>query len=68
MTEFNKYGMEDLVTAAISQKPTDFEDAFNDLIVDRLQTAINDKKIQIAQQMYGHIEEVDDLEDSSEEE
>jgi len=58
--------MSDLVVAAAQQKPLDFENAFNDLIVDRISTAINDKKIQIAQQMYGYNADSSD-EDNSEE-
>ena len=54
MTDNNKYEMGDLVIAAVQQKPLDFEAAFNDLIVDRISTAINDKKIAVAQQMYGY--------------
>ena len=49
-----KYDMGDLVIAAAHQKPLDFETAFNDLIVDRIATAVNDKKIAVAQQMYGY--------------
>lgn len=67
----NKYEMNDLVIAALEQKPTDFEAAFNDLIIDRISTAIEDKKIAIAQQMYGYNSEVDyedqELENSEEE-
>ena len=54
MTDNNKYEMGDLVIAAAQQKPLDFEAAFNDLIVDRISTAINDKKIAVAQQMYNY--------------
>jgi len=54
MTDNNKYEMGDLVIAAAQQKPLDFEIAFNDLIVDRISNAINDKKIAVAQQMYGY--------------
>lgn len=69
MTEDNKYEMNDLVIAALEQKPTDFEAAFNDLIIDRISTAIEDKKIAIAQQMYGYEAEVEDQElENSEEE
>jgi hypothetical protein len=52
--ENDKYQIQDLINAAAQQKPIDFEQAFGDLIVDRLQNAIQDKKIQIAQQMYGY--------------
>ena len=54
MTDVNKYDIGDLVMAAANQKPLDFEAAFDDLIVDRIATAINDKKIAVAQQMYGY--------------
>lgn len=67
MTDDNKYEMNDLVIAALEQKPTDFEAAFNDLIVDRIATAIEDKKIAIAQQMYGYNAEEPELDNSEEE-
>jgi hypothetical protein len=54
MTDTNKYDMSDLVVAALEQKPLDFESAFNDLIIDRISTSINDKKIEVAQMMYGY--------------
>jgi hypothetical protein len=50
----NKYNLDDLVIATLEQKPTDFEAAFNDVIVDRIRAAVEDKKIAIAQQMYGY--------------
>ena len=67
MTDFNKYDTNDLVMSAYNQKPLEFETAFNDLIIDKLQTAINDKKIQIAQQMYNYNGD-ETSEDNSEEE
>jgi hypothetical protein len=66
MTDNYKYGIEDLISTAASQKPIEFEQAFNDLIVDRLQAAINDKKIQVAQQMYGYNADEPELETESE--
>lgn len=67
MVEDNKYDLSDLVVSAIEQKPLDFEVAFNDLVVDRIRGAIEDKKIAIAKQMYGYDdseaeEEYDDAE------
>ena len=59
MTEY-KYELEDLISATVAAKPLDFEQAFNSLIVDRLQDAVHDKKIQIAQQMYGGNSDYDD--------
>jgi hypothetical protein len=56
MVEDNKYDLTDLVVSAIEQKPLDFEAAFNDLIVDRIRGAVEDRKIAIAKQMYGYEE------------
>jgi hypothetical protein len=54
MTDNNKYDTTDLIVSAVEQKPLDFESAFGNLIVDKLHTAIENKKIEIAQQMYGY--------------
>lgn len=54
MSEDNKYGLQDLVLATAEQKPVEFEAAFNDLVVDRIRDAIENKKVEIAQQMYGY--------------
>lgn len=64
MSEDNKYELNDLVVAALDQKPLDFETAFDNLVVDRIRSAIENKKIEVAQQMYGYepsneIEDVD---------
>lgn len=60
----NKYDLTDLVVSAIEQKPLDFENAFNDIIVDKLRDAIESKKIAIAQQMYGYEAEDPEYEDA----
>ena len=60
MSEENKYELNDLVVAAIEQKPTNFEAAFDDLVVSRIRSAIENKKIEIAQQMYNYEPENDD--------
>ena len=63
MSENNKYELNDLVIAAVEQKPLDFEAAFDDLIVDRIRTAVENKKIEVAQQMYGYEpQEIEDIE------
>ena len=59
----DKYDIEDLISHSVEQRPIDFEQAFDNLIVNRLQDAINDKKIAIAKQMYGY----QDQENNSEE-
>lgn len=52
MTEDNKYSLEDLITSSLEQKPIDFNDAFDSLIKDRIQIAVQNKKIEIAQRIY----------------
>lgn len=50
----NKYQLDDLVVSAIEEKPLDFETAFNNLVIDKIRAAVEDKKVQIAQQMYNY--------------
>lgn len=68
MTDNNKYDITDLMVSAIEQKPLEFEAAFDDLIVGRIQSAIEAKKVEVAQQMYGYQpeEEYDDSETEEE--
>lgn len=66
MVEDNKYDLTDLVVSAIEQKPLDFETAFNDVIVDRIRGAIEDKKIAIAKQMYNYEPEEETVEPEDE--
>jgi thioredoxin-like negative regulator of GroEL len=77
MSEDNKYGIEDMISAAVLQKPIEFEAAFNDIIIDRIRDAVEAKKIEVAQQLYNYEPEAEnddefgagDLElDNSEEE
>ena len=48
----NKYSVDDLVVSAIQQKPVEFEQAFGNLMVDRLQTAVENRKQEISQAMF----------------
>lgn len=50
----HKYEVQDLISAAYEQRPTDFEAAFNDLIIDRIRDSVEAKKVEVAQQMYGY--------------
>lgn len=52
--ENDKYELTDLISAAVEQKATDFNDVFNSLVLDRIHDAVENKKIEIAQQMYGY--------------
>lgn len=51
-----QHSIADLIQAAADQKPIEFEKTFADLTLDRIQKAVNDKKIEIAKLMYGYEE------------
>jgi len=48
----NKYSVDDLVVSVIQQKPVEFEQTFGNLMVDRLQAAVENRKQEIAQTMF----------------
>lgn len=54
MSEENKYDINDLVTSAALQQPVEFQSAFDDLVLDRIRTAVENRKIEIAQAMYNN--------------
>lgn len=68
MAEDNKYGIEDLISNAVLQKPIEFEAAFNDIVLDRIRDAVENKKIEVAKQLYGYESDVTDDQEPSEEE
>lgn len=51
------FTIEDLVAASVAQKPGDFEEVFNNLILDKVATAVDQKKLEIAQTMFNPVEE-----------
>ena len=60
--------LRDMITASLEQKPTNFSDSFNNIFMDKLHNAINNKKISYAKSMYGSSEVKDvDLENTTEE-
>ena len=52
MSEENKYEISDLITSAAMQQPAEFQSAFNDLVLDRLRDAVENRKVEIAQSIY----------------
>ena len=58
--------VQDLISLSYEQKPIEFQNAFNSLMSDRITSAINDKKIEVAQSMYNDHEEVEEIEDEQE--
>jgi hypothetical protein len=57
MDNDNKYTLNDLVTTSAEQKPLEFNQVFDQLMVDRLQSAVENKKMEIAQSMFRTTEE-----------
>ena len=69
MTEIENT-LADLVKFSSEQKPIEFGNAFNSLIANRIETAIDAKKIEVAKGMFNPSLEADDedIEQESEEE
>lgn len=44
--------IKDLINYAINQKPTDFSSTFQELLLNKLQTAVASKKVDIAQNVF----------------
>lgn len=54
------YTISDMIKYSVEQKPIDFQQAFSDLLSDKLQAAVDVKKIEVAQNMFsGTIENED---------
>ena len=51
----NKYDLDDLLVSTANMKPADFEDAFNDIVTNRIRAAVEDRKVKIAQQLYNYV-------------
>ena len=65
--ENQQHTVQDLISLAYDQKPIEFGDAFNDLIMDRIAVAVQDKKIEAAQRIYG-AQEVEDAQNELDQE
>lgn len=49
----NEVTVQDLISLSYEQKPIDFEQAFQSLITDRVASAVENRKTEIAQTMFG---------------
>ena len=52
-----EYEIEDLMSAAIAQRPMDFDNAFKSIMINKITDAIDDKKIELAQTIFNEPEE-----------
>jgi len=63
----NNNPIEDLINSIQNKEYTDAEQTFNDIIGDRLQNALDQTKVRMANQMYNDAEEEYDEEEGDEE-
>lgn len=50
--ETDKYNVSDLVVSAIEQKPLDFQNILNDIMVDRAANAIDAYRMEVSQKIF----------------
>jgi hypothetical protein len=62
-----EYDIEDLMSAAIAQRPMDFESAFKSIINDRITDAIDDKKLELSKTVFNEPEDEEEIEDDEDE-
>jgi len=58
--EDNKYNVSDLIVSTTEQKPVEFQNAFNDIMVDRIATAVDNYRNDVAQNMFNGAESSED--------
>lgn len=56
MSDSDKYTVQDLISNAADQQPIEFENAFNSLVVDRIRSAVENRKQEIATSMFNSAE------------
>jgi len=50
----NEYNITDLISLSFDQKPVDFQNAFNSVMSNKISSAIDDKKLEVAQTMFNN--------------
>lgn len=63
MDNETEYTLNDLLGYSYAEKPVDFAQAFNSLISDKLEAAVNNKKLEIAQGIFAAPEEYEENSD-----
>lgn len=62
----NEVSVQDLISLSYEQKPLDFQNAFDSLMAGRIADAISNRKIEIAQSMFGDQPPSEDYESEQE--
>lgn len=66
MSDNDKYTLDDIIDFSAEQKPADVKTALDNLMISKIHSAIEDKKIEVAKQMFGNASPQDDVEISDE--
>jgi len=62
----NEVSVQDLISLSYEQKPIEFQQAFNDLLSNRIADAVSARKVEIASSLYsGETDEYDDEEEET---
>lgn len=64
----NEVSVQDLISLSYEQKPLDFQNAFDTLIAGKIATAIDNRKMEIAQSMFSDLPPSEDYEEYEESE
>lgn len=64
----NDISVQDLISLSYDQKPIEFQQAFDTLLADRLATAIDNRKTEIAQSLFNDQPASEDYETDSDQE
>jgi hypothetical protein len=59
----NDISVKDLISLSYEQKPLDFQNAFDSLIAGKIATAIDNRKMEIAQSMFSDLPPSEDYEE-----
>ena len=62
----DKYTVQDLINYSYNQQPIEFEDAFNNLLTNKIVSAVDAKKVELSQTMFTGPEPEDDEWDDEE--
>jgi hypothetical protein len=64
----NEVSVQDLISLSYEQKPIEFQQAFDTLVADKIATAVNDKKMEIANSLFNNQPASEDYESESDQE
>lgn len=62
MSDNDKYTLDDILNFSAEQRPVDVKAALDDLMIAKIHAAIEDKKVEVAKQMFGSAASQDDVE------